>query len=117
MTCKDCYHYDVCKFKELEGVFADLYAHINEKAEGNCNDFKDKSTILELPCKVGDTAYVIRYFHSVRRIQSGTIGFLNITADGKLYAEVKYVGRGRIGEKVFLTREEAEAALEGMKNG
>lgn len=41
MACEDCIHYDVCGFNE--------YKDFNEI----CSFFKDKSRIIELPCKVG----------------------------------------------------------------
>lgn len=41
MTCKDCVHHDIC-----ECAGRDI-----------CEDFKDKSRFIELPCKVGDTVY------------------------------------------------------------
>lgn len=44
MNCKDCIHYEVCAIEVV------LNTAINE----NCNFFKDKSKIIELPCKVGD---------------------------------------------------------------
>lgn len=46
-TCKDCIHYDVCGFNE--------YKDFNEI----CSFFKDKSRIVELPCKVGDKVHKI----------------------------------------------------------
>ena len=49
MTCEDCIHYDVCGFNE--------YKDFNEI----CSFFKDKSRIIELPCKVGDMVYVLEY--------------------------------------------------------
>jgi len=48
MTCKDCYHYKAC----LDMSDTDW--------EHTCNHFKDKSRIVELPCKVGQTVYEIR---------------------------------------------------------
>lgn len=47
MTCKDCMHYEVC-CDEYELAHAEY-----------CNNFKDKSKYIELPCKVGETLYVI----------------------------------------------------------
>lgn len=45
MTCKDCIHYDVCKdlaeTLEMEGCICNNFYH-----------FKDKASIVELPCKV-----------------------------------------------------------------
>ena len=51
MTCKGCAHYDVCVFWIGMGV---------EKMQmKNCMYFKDKSSIVELPCKVGDTVWIV----------------------------------------------------------
>ena len=56
MTCKDCIHYDVC-YENRDGM--DIYALMQSKeVETFCNHFKDKSRYIELPCKVGDTAYI-----------------------------------------------------------
>lgn len=46
MTCKDCYHYDVCKFynKNLPEEY--------DPIEWQCDNCKDKSRIIEL---VGDS--------------------------------------------------------------
>lgn len=43
MTCKDCYHYDACKFynKNLPEEY--------DTIEWQCDNFKDKSRIIELP--------------------------------------------------------------------
>lgn len=47
MTCKDCIHYEMCLPRVAVG--------------GNkvCQSFKDKSRIVELPCKVGSDFYVL----------------------------------------------------------
>ena len=44
MTCKDCIHNEMC-----------FGTHTDDSP--TCCDFKDKSRYIELPCKVGDTAY------------------------------------------------------------
>lgn len=54
MMCKDCVHFEVC---------ANVYCEVTAETEikninGNgCYYFKDKLKYIELPCKVGDTAY------------------------------------------------------------
>ena len=50
-TCKDCIHYDVCHAVMTMG-------EIQECAESVCKNFKDKTLVLDLPCKVGDTVYM-----------------------------------------------------------
>ena len=47
MTCKDCIYYDVCLARVAAG---------DDKI---CSYFKDKSRIIELPCKVGDNIFYI----------------------------------------------------------
>lgn len=62
--------------------------------------------IVVLPCKVGDTVYRLRYIEQ-------TPGRFVVRV-----AEIKFalLWLEEFGETVFLTREEAEAALEAMKN-
>lgn len=101
MTCKDCEHYEVCQ--------AFLYSHdviINCSSYPNpCSYFKDKSKIIELPCKVGDVVYqedgVRVYPFTVEKIVFDT-GFIAFDENA-------------IGKTVFLTREEAEKALKESK--
>ena len=57
MTCKDCIHYDVCN--SWDSWNDELYADGNSDKCRNYSKFKDKSRIIELPCKVGDKVYVI----------------------------------------------------------
>lgn len=62
--------------------------------------------IVVLPCKVGDTVYRLQYIEQ-------TPGRFVVGV-----AEIKFalLWLEEFGETVFLTREEAEAALEAMKN-
>lgn len=49
-TCKDCIHYDVCNKQKITN---------HKISQSVCKHFKDKSLVLNLPCKVGDTVYAI----------------------------------------------------------
>ena len=53
MSCKDCLHYEVCESYSKRESLATLYY-----AE-ECPCFTDKSEWVHLPCKVGDTVYII----------------------------------------------------------
>lgn len=56
MTCKDCAHYEVCN----DSADISICIHkIDKKVETACKHFKDKSKFIELPCKAGDTVFVI----------------------------------------------------------
>ena len=50
MICEGCIHKKVCG---IDSAFFIACFGSFEK----CNDFKDKSLYIELPCKVGDTVY------------------------------------------------------------
>lgn len=106
MTCKDCLHADVCYMVEHYGV--DL---TEDGQEYDCNQFKDKSRFVELPCKIGDTVWCIRNFHGHKHPQEGIVSEMLFTKEMKLLIRVKYVGCGHWGEKIFPTREAAEAAI------
>ena len=90
--------YIVMRDAEQEGV-----ARLRELAEADRD-----GRVVVLPCKVGDTVY--RIFNPPGRepvISAHTL------------MSVDYIVRwlDKFGKTVFLTREEAEAALEAMKNG
>lgn len=59
MTCNDCFHYEVCKLTPPEYATAKYYTFCN--CSEKCECFKDKSKIVELPYKTGDTVYVLEY--------------------------------------------------------
>lgn len=64
MTCKDCYHCEACenRFAGLKKICVDepvKHLELNPAVEKCCKNFKDKSRIIELPCKVGDIFFII----------------------------------------------------------
>lgn len=112
MTCKDCVHYDVCNRignKILNGFEV-------------CDQFKDKSRFVELPCKAGDILYEIteRRIKShwvkcivrrvVLRIEVGLNGYISAKCGTTISVPLQ-----NIGKTVFLTREEAEEKLKETK--
>ena len=89
---------------------------------GTMADSLMESGVVVLPCKVGDKVYVINRTMNV--VFENTVIFLccGHSSDWKNYIKTRWVGeRGnesirkwtfrQIGRYVFLTREEAEAAL------
>lgn len=107
MTCKDCLHYECC---EALGITTRKYEH--ETCAG----------WVRLPCKVGDTLYEITSRNTISEYQVTAIRIepFNIFIERKItrgFAN-KYIFKvpaEEIGKTVFLTREEAEKALEGKK--
>ena len=117
---------------------------INKLAE--YEDLEEQGLLLRLPCKVGDTVYVIDRgedntlqvyegkWECVSLFQTSKDGSFNVRGeitydiydyfydDGRTMKHGMYVGQEstKIGEVVFFTRAEAEAKLkelEGRKDG
>lgn len=112
MTCKDCIHYDRCKHLISKwGINLD-------KGINTCDDFKDKSTTLDLPCKVGDTVYYIYpIMHSIREdrcfVKQIIVDEISLDINGiRIFDEL---GIDHDLERIYFTKEEAEKALEGLK--
>ena len=76
----------------------ELIGRLRELAEAD----KD-GRLAVLPCKVGDTVYTL-----LRRFDG---------ADVVIETELWWTDIPQLGKTVFLTREEAEKALEAMKDG
>ena len=80
---------------------------------GEYEDLEEQGLLLRLPCKVGDTVYVIVGKNiSVQKIQRATI-------DSEMKIEFCTKRRGfalfDIGKTVFLTKSEAEAKLKELR--
>ena len=71
--------------------------------------------LIELPCKIGDTAYGIRRYQD-RIVKAGTVSEMYFNQNMELIIVIKNLCRGFWGENIFGTYEEAEAALKGAEN-
>ena len=87
------------------GVDAD---HIRELVQA-----EQAGRLVVLPCKVGDKAWFIRKFAKNRCIKQREVDCVNIDSRGNVFVSARRISGGYVGETVFLTREEAEAALKG----
>lgn len=121
MTCKDCLHYESCCYwlsKEKK--------HLNCDEGFTCDDFTDRSEWVHLPCKVGDYVYCI--FENKVCIANvlalyidkvGIICELKISLNEELPTapcSVCHIDRDSYTDNdIYLTREEAEKALEEKK--
>ena len=135
MTCKDCYHCNACCGHDEEKENREY------PPSERCRDFKDKSRIVELPCKVGDTMYKLCTVYTFRKfgdMWEGRIVKSNCDRCGYRGCQCYDVGLRRhendmaidviepktikslefavkilpyVGTIWFRTREEAEAAL------
>ena len=100
MTCKDCLHYEVCYYHDFDG----------------CEYFKDKSEWVHMPCKVGDTVYCFEACFDtdqplkLKVVEKEIIKLKTMATVFGLNFDIN-----NIGKTVFLTRKEAEKALEERK--
>ena len=114
MTCKDCFHYEVCsQFSKADGANHEYYSYTNLSEKCEC--FKDKSRLANLPCKIGGTAYGIRNYNRKKRVEEGKVSGMLFTDDMRLLIVIKHICRGVAGEDIFFTREDAEKALAAKK--
>ena len=67
--------------------------------------------LVVLPCKVGDDVWFVRKFGKGQCIKRAEVSCINIDCRGKVFVSARRISGGYIGKTVFLTREEAEAAL------
>ena len=132
MTCKDCYHYEACKekFAGLREICVEKpkkHLELNPRVETVCHQFKDKSLIVELPCKVGEEIYVMNRENIPQRMIldkpdirchcAKEDNLYMALCDDKKHGICAYRLKNDgsdIGEKVFLAKEEAEAKLKEL---
>lgn len=117
--CRDCAHWKVCNEyrRAFWGHKAQHSSPIVNASADSCIFYKDRSRFVELPCKVGDTVYVIVSIAGEEKIIQDHVETIGIGyyADGiNIYQfdGVKTDGYFEdFGKTVFLTREAAEQAL------
>lgn len=114
-TCKDCIHNSVCSlWRREEGQDAKFYA---ETEDGECEHFKDKSRFVELPCKVGDTAYWISRRYGKCEVIPREVDSVECHSNGRwrITSTEDWLGEW-LGETVFLTPADAEKEIERIKH-
>lgn len=87
----------------IEALSAKLVAANRELAE--YKDLERQGNLIRLPCKMGDTVYMIYNHSKNRRIIE------EIKID--MFFLMQAVMEGRFGKTMFLTEEEAKEALKG----
>lgn len=115
MTCKDCYHYDVCMdYTTLKNSTAAQNFNGSDIA---CDYFKDKSRIVELPRKGGTHLWKVTYpYRAEPKVTEFVVkNFKTVGKKHRIQIEVQAVnvpGTNWMYFKDFYeSREEAEEAL------
>jgi len=110
-TCKDCIHYDRCSYP-IDMIFKGTPAEKLTADRFKC--FEDKSTFIEVPVKIGDTAWLVKRYKGGAGRTAGIVDKIEIDRYNRLLVNVKYNGYGVWGKRVFKTKEEALAAIQEM---
>ena len=129
MTCKDCLHYELCRYNTYQeahyfGKAKEIYITIDNNSP--CKYFTNRSEWVHLPCKVGDTIYKLWYgpchLGETYPDSYGCDGCYDECDIKKVITEYKVPSLRFIIDELmngscvyYLTRKEAEKALEGMK--
>ena len=120
MTCKDCIHQELCadyvsSLAEVQNADIEYISQWLDEIEGKknqtdneCEHFADRSRFVELPIKLGEKIF---YFDTAGRIYESTVTQLIYGATGFLIDSDVMFNSNLIGNRFFLTREEAEQAL------
>ena len=127
--CENCYHAEICKNYPNTGLPPKMRQELVNKG---CEHYKDKSLIIELPCKeilakIGDSMYFIT--DETDEVIETMVSVIEIDCDGQEWIETVadaddeicsyiYFRFSELGKTLFLTHDEAERALkEREKNG
>ncbi|MBR2503311.1 MAG: hypothetical protein IKB62_04210 [Oscillospiraceae bacterium] len=113
-TCKKCIYYEKCLSRICHGMGIDVNDKPSQDMEVRCRDFKDSSKFIEVPCKIGDTAWAIRTCGKTKKVKSGIVDGLGISKDMQVIVNIKHIGCGIWGQKIFPTE---EAVLKAMEKG
>lgn len=103
------------------GCLANKHADAMNKL-GEYEDAEEAGTLLRLPCKIGTTIYYVQkcLFPGACAACKGFVLVPNCYTNykGRIFEKkFEYRHLSEFGKTVFLTREEAEAALQKLKEG
>lgn len=122
--CENCLHCEVCADIMKKDLF--IKKKMLRIVNPICKCFLDKSKVIELPCKVGDTVYSnnpifskilpyfvenlnVSYFENKDELLVYTFE-ANSTNEGELLDSIDFEPKD-VGKTVFLTYQEAKQAL------
>lgn len=97
------------KARYQAGYKANIDVHVWECIDklGQLEDLEEQGLLLKLPCKTGDTVYTVYSISEDRQlIYDFKLDALRLALN---------VIKGEFGKTIFLTKEEAEAALKELE--
>ncbi len=116
MNCKNCIHFSLCDYNTNHSVIMPKVNLFFDKGAERCSFFKDKSKVIELTCKVGDTVYYFKTLQDGKNtviIEEDVVRQISINSHGKfiVLSFCHCLSCNDFGKTVFLTKESAKQAL------
>lgn len=115
---------DVTSMRMDMAIIAALFNGVDVDRMKELAEADKDGRLVVLPCKVGDRLYEVtgRKTISVYKVKAIRVELFDLfiewdIVEGFVWQSLSGINAGEIGKTVFLTREEAEKALEAMKNG
>lgn len=115
---------DVTSMRMDMAIIAALFNGVDVDRMKELTEADKDGRLVVLPCKVGDRLYEVtgRKTISVYKVKAIRVELFGLfiewdIVEGFVWQSLSGINAGEIGKTVFLTREEAEKALEAMKNG
>lgn len=97
---------------ELNGVWVKDHDYISAAHKlAEYEDLEEQGKLLKLPCAVGDTVYTIYSDEDSSFIEESKV---EEVSTHRVWIDSTYFDYDDFGKTVFLTREEAEAALKEL---
>lgn len=114
---------DVTSMRMDMAIIAALFNGVDVDRMKELTEADKDGRLVVLPCKVGDRLYEVtgRKTISVYRVKAIRVELLGLfiewdIVEGFVWQSLSGINAEEIGKTVFLTREEAEKALEAMKD-
>lgn len=115
---------DVTSMRMDMAIIAALFNGVDVDRMKELAEADKDGRLVVLPCKVGDRLYEVtgRKTISVYKVKAIRVELFGLfiewdIVEGFVWQSLSGINAGEIGKTVFLTREEAEKALEAMKDG
>ena len=117
----------ICGAVTIKGEYGDTISFFDRESNrvidrlAELEDKIEQGTLIELPCKVGDTLYIVGFtsnkYGIFRGVQSVEIGNIAVNQEGEFLTDIgEYTTDLRIiGKSIYLTREEAEKRLRELQ--
>lgn len=120
-----CYEQQGDKIREECPIYRNCYSRQMHEKLSHYEDLEEQGRLIELPCKVGDTVYVVDFTRAGYRIFEANIEEVRCQSYATYYCldwglqpqRFRAFKEDNLGKNVFLTKEEAEAKLKELKEG